>query len=168
MPSVRVSKKFNNSVYFLTFSTKNLYYIFDRQYRWNILADSLKYCQANKGLKLFHFVFMLNHIHLIVFSEDISGFIRDFKCFTAKKILENIKMTEPAVLKIFLNNDGEYEFWSKTNMPKLIETQDFFEQKMQYIQNNPVKKNYVIRPEDWYWSSANPSCEIKIDDAFSL
>ncbi|MCX6761362.1 MAG: hypothetical protein NTY33_00735 [Candidatus Moranbacteria bacterium] len=168
MPSIRVPKQFNTSVYFLTFSIKNLYYLFDRQYRWNILTDSLKYCQTKKGLKIFGFVFMLNHIHLIIFSNDIAGFIRDFKRFTAKKLHENIQSTEPNVLGLFSDESGTYEFWAKTNMPKLIETQDFFEQKMQYIHNNPVKKNYVMRPEDWYWSSANPSCELRVDDIYGL
>jgi hypothetical protein len=49
-------------------------------------------------------------------------------------------------------------------MPKLIETEDFFRNKLEYIYNNPVRKNYVMKPEDWYWSSANCICEIKIDD----
>ncbi len=164
MPSVRISKKFNSEIYFLTLSVKNLYYLFDRQYRWNILAESLKYCQKTKNLKIFGFVFMLNHIHLIVQSPDVAGFIRDFKKFTAKKIHKNIENTEPAVLKLFMNEDGSCEFWAKTNMPKIIESVDFFENKLDYVHNNPVKKNYVIRPEYWYWSSANADCEIKIDD----
>lgn len=168
MPSVRISKDFNNGIYFITLSVKKLYYLFDRQYRWNILAESLKYCQENKNLKIFSFVFMLNHIHLIIHSPDVSGFIRDFKKFTSKKVRKNIESTEPNVLKLFLEEDGLYEFWAKTNVPKLIESQDFFENKLQYIHNNPVKKNYVMQPEHWYWSSANSMCEIKVDDIDSV
>jgi REP element-mobilizing transposase RayT len=168
MPSVRISKEFNNGMYFLTLSVNRLYYLFDRQYRWNILADSLKYCQKNKGLKIFHFIFMLNHIHLIVSSIDVSGFIRDFKKFTSKRLKENIEKTEPGVLKLFIDENGSYEFWAKTNMPKLIESQYFYDNKVQYIYNNPVKKNYVTQPEYWYWSSANSSCEIKVDDIEGL
>jgi putative transposase len=168
MPSIRVSKDFNSGIYFVTLSVKKLYYLFDRQYRWNILAESLKYCQENKNLKIFSFVFMLNHIHLIISSPDISGLIRDFKKFTSKKIRKNIENTEPNVLKLFIEEDGTYEFWAKTNMPKLIESQEFFENKLQYIHNNPVKKNYVTQSEHWYWSSANPMCEIEIDEIESL
>jgi REP element-mobilizing transposase RayT len=164
MPSVRISKNFNNGIYFLTLSVKNLYYLFDRQYRWNILAESLKYCQKNKSLKIFGFVFMLNHIHLIIASPDAAGFIRDFKKFTSKKLRENIEKTEPKVLKLFMNENGNYEFWAKTNMPKLIESEEFFRNKLEYIYNNPVKKSYVMQPECWYWSGANSECEIRIDD----
>jgi REP element-mobilizing transposase RayT len=167
MPSVKIHKEFNAGVHFLTFSVKNLYYFFDRHYRWNILADSLKYCQKEKQLKIHAFVFMLNHIHLIINSPDVSGFVCDFKKFTSKEFHRNIESTEPNVLKLFLDTDGKYEFWEKTNMPKIIETEKFYLQKENYIHDNPIKKNYVTEPEHWYWSSANPRCEIKIDEIYS-
>ena len=138
MPSIRVSKENNSGTYFLTLTIKNWYYIFDRHHRWDILSDSVKYCQENKGLKLYGFVFMLNHIHLIIHSEDVSGFVRDFKRFTSGKLRENIQNTEPSILKIFLNENKKYEFWQKTNMPKLIETETFFKNKLEYIYNNPL------------------------------
>ena len=106
---------------------------------------------------------MLNHMHFIVSSPDVAGFIRDFKKFTSKRLHENILKTEPDVLKLFVDGNGSFEFWGKTNMPKLIESVDFFENKVQYIHNNPVKKNYVTQPEYWYWSSANHMCEVEID-----
>lgn len=93
---------------------------------------------------------MLNHIHLIVSSPDMAGFIRDFKKFTSKEFHRNIQITEPNVLKLFLASDNSYEFWEKTNMPKLIETEEFFQNKLEYIHNNSVKKQYVSQPEHWY------------------
>ncbi|MDA3814953.1 MAG: hypothetical protein PF549_01140 [Patescibacteria group bacterium] len=91
MPSIRVSKKLNAGTYFITITTKRWYYVFDRYGRWNILAESLKWFQENKYLKLYGFVFMLNHIHLLIKSEDVIGFIRDFKSFNSKQIIVNIK-----------------------------------------------------------------------------
>jgi len=64
MPSIRVPKELKEEIFFLTFTVYRWYYLFDRHNRWDILIDSLKYCQANKGLKIYHFVFMLNHLHL--------------------------------------------------------------------------------------------------------
>lgn len=90
---------------------------------------------------------MLNHVHLIVSSPDVAGFIRDFKKIASKEFHRNIQMTEPNVLKLFLVSPGSYEFWEKTNMPKLIETEEFFRNKLEYIQNNPVKKQYVLQPK---------------------
>ncbi|MCX6766487.1 MAG: transposase [Candidatus Moranbacteria bacterium] len=164
MTSPRVSKDFNDKIYFLTFTIKRWYYLFDRYYRWNILADSLKYCRSSKGLKLYGFVFMLNHIHLVVSSPDVAGFIRDFKRYTSRELHKNISQTEPNILQLFLDENGKYEFWSKTNMPKLIETEKFLYQKMEYIHANPVRKNYVAQADHWYWSSANLNCEIEVDN----
>ncbi len=100
MPSIRVNQELNEGTYFLTFTIKNWYYVLDRHYRWNIIANSLKYFQKNKELKLYGFVFMINHLHLITFSKDTIGFIRDFKKFVAREVLKNIRQTEPNMLKI--------------------------------------------------------------------
>ncbi len=78
-------------IYFITPTIHNWYYIFDRHNRWQILTDSLKFCQENKSLKVYAYVFVLNHLHLIIQSPDAIGFIRDFKKFTSKKLIENIK-----------------------------------------------------------------------------
>lgn len=106
---------------------------------------------------------MLNHIHLIVSSPDVAGFVRDFKRFTSRELHKDISQTEPNLLKVFINENGRYEFWGKTNMPKLIETENFLNQKIEYIHTNPIRKNYVSQADHWYWSSANPNCEIEID-----
>ncbi len=168
MPSPRVSKELNKGIYFLTFTTKNWFYIFDRHDRWNIIADSLEFCRKNKGLKIYEFVFMLNHVHLIVESPDVSGFIRDFKQFTAKQIKKNIQEHEPTIEKLFIDEDEEeqFELWQKTNLPLAIESDKFYQQKTEYIRYNPVRKNYVMQEDPWYWSSANPHCALQSDELF--
>jgi len=163
MPSIKISKELNSGMYFLTFTIKNWYYIFDRHDRFQILSDSIQYCQKNKDLKLYVYVFMLNHLHLIVSSSDMIAFIRDFKKFTSKEIQKNIIATEPSILKLFQVDENKYEFWQKTNMPKLIESEKYFLQKANYIHENPMRKQYVANPEHWYWSSANPQSVIRTE-----
>lgn len=164
MPSVRIPKEYNSATYFLTFIVKDWRYIFDRHNRFEILADSLIHCQKHKGLKLHAYVFMLNHIHLIAGSEDMIGFVRDFKKFTSKVLKQNIRLTEPKLLKIFQNRKRDtYEFWERSNMPKIIETEKFLEQKIDYIHMNPVNKQYVYSPEHWIWSSANSDSRLKVE-----
>ena len=163
MPSVKINKEAPGGSFYLTLTIKNWYYIFDRYNRWDILADSLIYCQKNKGLRLFGFVFMVNHIHLLAMSDDMLGFVRDFKKFTSKRLKENIEKFEPAILKLFLEEGDKYHFWQPNNMPKAVTSEKFLLQKLEYIHNNPVKKGYVDKPEDWHWSSANSNCKLKID-----
>ncbi len=98
---------------------------------------------------------MLNHLHIIVTSPDVSGFLRDFKKFTSKKFKENLQNNEPTVLTLFLIDAGQYSFWMEGSAPKKVESIGFYLQKLKYIHENPVKKGYVTCPEHWLWSSAN-------------
>lgn len=165
MPSIRVNQENNTGIHFVTFTVKKWYYLFDRHNRWDILLNSLKYCQKNKELKIYTYVFMLNHLHLIVQNDDLSGFIRDFKRFTSKELRKNITETEPNVLDLFQENE-EFIFWKKTNMPEFIENERFFLQKKNYIEENPVKKKYVDKAEYWRYSSANPGQELVLTSIY--
>ena len=57
------------------------------------MIDCFRYCIENKGIVLYGYVIMSNHIHLIIQSKEgkLSDLLRDFKKFTAKNILEAIK-----------------------------------------------------------------------------
>ena len=163
MPSIRIQKESTAGYYYLTLTVRNWYYIFDRYNRFDILGKALMYCKERKGLKIYAYVFMLNHIHLLISSEDTIGFVRDFKRHTTRELLNNMLSTEPNALKLFETETGGHEFWARTNMPKAVESEFFLLQKIEYIQNNPVRKGYVKRPEYWIWSSANPESEVFID-----
>ncbi len=154
MPSVRIAKELKDKIYFVTFTVHNWYYLFDRHHRFEVLEDSFVFCQKNKGLKIFAFVFMLNHLHFIGTAPDMIAVIRDMKTFLAKKLKKNITETESNLVKLFEKN-GEYHFWKETNFPKVIESEEFLHQKIEYIESNPVRKEYVLYPEDWRWSSAS-------------
>jgi REP element-mobilizing transposase RayT len=163
MPTIKVHKFQNSGVYFITLTVRRWYYVLDRYNRWDILAKSLEYCRKSKGIKLYSFVFMINHIHLIIESDDLAGFLRDFKKHTSKEFKENIRISETSLIKLFLDDKGIYNFWEITNMPINLISQKFFLQKQNYIHLNPVRRNYVKKIEDWYWSSANEICELKVD-----
>ena len=79
--------------YFVTFTVINWIDIFTRKEYKLIITDSLNYCIAHKGLEVFAWVVMSNHIHLIIRAKPgfiLSHIIRDFKKFTSKKIIETI------------------------------------------------------------------------------
>ena len=145
MPSVRIAKTLTTGFYYLTFTVRNWYYIFDRHNRFQILADSLKYCQQRKRLKIYAYVFMINHMHIIASSPDMID-----------------------VFTLFHLVSGKYEVSARTNMPKIIENEAYLLQKMKYIYENPVRRQYVKKPEDWLWSSANPESDIVVESLVFL
>ena len=87
MPSLRVPSEEKHQIFFITCTVQKWYYIFDRHNRFQILADSIIFCQQKKGLEVFAYVFMLNHIHLLVRAPDMSRVLCDFKKFTSRAIV---------------------------------------------------------------------------------
>src|SRR5271166_6491223 len=80
-------------LYFVTFTVKDWIDIFTRNEYKQIVVDSLNFCIDKKGLEVYAWVIMTNHIHLIISSakEDLSDIIRDFKKFTSTKLVEAIE-----------------------------------------------------------------------------
>ncbi|MFW6370543.1 MAG: REP-associated tyrosine transposase [Bacteroidota bacterium] len=153
--------------YFLTLSVVNWVDVFTRQTYRDIIIENLRYCQKNKGLVIYAYVIMSNHIHLLVQSleENLSGTIRDFKSYTSKTILENINNVSESrkewLLKHFEiaakkhKRNSNYQFWTHNNHPEIIYSDKFVKQKLEYIHNNPVKAGIVRNPEDYIYSSAS-------------
>jgi REP element-mobilizing transposase RayT len=107
---------------------------------------------------------MLNHVHLLIQAPDVAGFVRDFKKHTSLELMKNMEKTEPAVADLFKDKHGKFSVWKKTNMPQLIQTDKFFGQKKNYIENNPVRKRYVDIPEHWFFSSAHKQDKLAISE----
>jgi putative transposase len=164
VPQNRIPTSYNDCTYFITLTIVNWDYLLNNYERIRILSETIKYYQYTKSLEIFAFVFMLNHIHLIVRSPDTIGFVRDFKKYTTKCIKENIIANQPKLLDKYRQINGRIKIWQSSNMPKRIMMEKFYLQKVNYIHNNPVKKGYVVNPEDWYWLSANRDCEVKTVD----
>jgi len=59
-----------DGIYFVTFSVVNWIDIFVRQRYKDIIVESLKYCQENKGLEIFGWCLMSSHIHLIIRAKE--------------------------------------------------------------------------------------------------
>ncbi|MDP2237903.1 MAG: transposase [Bacteroidales bacterium] len=75
-----------SALYYSTMQVVEWVDISTRQRYRDILLDSLRYCQENKGLQIFAYVIMSNHVHLILNSPmgDLSQIIGDLKKFTSK------------------------------------------------------------------------------------
>jgi len=52
-----------------------------------ILLESLKCLQTTDNLKIFAYVVLENHLHLVASSNDIAKSIKKFNSYTAKELL---------------------------------------------------------------------------------
>jgi REP element-mobilizing transposase RayT len=155
-------------LYFITFSTVEWIDVFTRQEYRDILINSLDFCIKEKGLRLFAYVIMSNHMHLIVAAEfgfELSSIIRDFKKYTSKKILKAIEdntgeSRKEWMISLFRKagegnaNNKVYQFWQQDNHPIVLYSNAVIDQKLDYIHENPVKAGIVLQPEDYLYSSA--------------
>ncbi len=152
------------NLYFCTNTIVEWQCVFKEDKYFQIVLDSLKYCQKNKGLVLFGYVIMLNHMHLMASYDDqksLSAIMRDFKRHTSKYIAQELEHdNERLLLYIFRDaaqkrrSNIRYKVWQDEFHPIAIFSDTWFEEKMTYIHNNPVRKGFVERPEDWKYSSA--------------
>ncbi len=154
--------------YFLTLSVVDWVDVFTRKEYREILIESLRYCQKNKGLEINAYVLMSNHLHLIVQAKGdipLSDILRDFKKFTGRAILASIQ-EHPAesrrewMLHRFAyrgrtnNGQREHQFWQGDNHPIELYSLPVMAQKIQYIHQNPVKAGWVREAKHYPYSSA--------------
>lgn len=97
--------KDQSGLYYLTLQIVDWVDIFTRPVYRDIVIDSLRHCIHNKGLQVFAYVIMSNHVHLVSQSSigDLSGTIRDFKKYTSNKMLETIEMMPESRREWLLN-----------------------------------------------------------------
>ena len=159
----------SNSIYFLTLTVVDWVDTFTREEYRQIIIDSLKYCQKEKGLEIYCWCLMSNHLHLITAGKEngrftLSDILRDFKKYTSKAIVQKIKDIPESRRKWLLdrfefagryNKKIEfYKFWQDGNEPKDVYSAEFLQQKIEYIHNNPVRAGWVNEPQHYKYSSA--------------
>ncbi len=162
--------KINNpeGVYFITFSTVQWIDIFTRDCSRKIVIDSLNYCIINKGLTIYAWVLMTNHVHLVCRSSgnnNLSDILRDLKKFTAVQIIRelssNYQESRKSWIQWLLRSSGlesssnkKYQLWQHDNHPIELTTNEQIDQKIEYIHQNPVRAGFVTLAETWQYSSA--------------
>ena len=150
--------------YFTTSTIINWTPVFQKDEYFQIIIDSLKYCQEHKGLSIHGFVIMPTHIHLITSNTSkpsLQEIMRDFKHFTSTKIIECLeKENHVPYLKVFQqaavsrSNNQNYKVWKDEYHPIALKSAKWFLEKLAYIHTNPVRKGFVEKPENWKYSSA--------------
>lgn len=180
-----------SSVWKIEFNPENLYFIttraiqkahlFQRDVIKQIILDSWDFMRREKWFEFYCFVVMPNHVHFIVrchTTHRVQDMVRDFKKYTAKKIIAQYEQEENERVLEFLRNavkrsdKQNYAVWEDDYMAKDVYSPRFLQQKMDYIHNNPLQPhwNLVENPSDYVWSSAgfyllDQAPIIPVDDA---
>ena len=162
--------KFHNpeGVYFVSFAVVEWIDVFTRNEYKEIILESLRYSQLNKGMEIFAWCIMINHVHLVFRSvKDINPelLLGDFKRFTSNKIVEAIIENPKESRKEWMlekfhqaakskSNVKHYQFWRHDNKPIELWSNKVISEKIRYIHNNPVVEGLVFKCEEYAYSSA--------------
>jgi putative transposase len=147
--------------HFLTCTILNWIPLFTRPQTSDIILEALRYRQAQDGWKVYGYVIMENHMHLIVQSEHLSAELPRFKSFTARKLIDYLTenhidhfLWQLAFFRKQHKQDREYQLWEEGSHPQRIENEAVLRQKLEYIHHNPLRRGYVDKAEHWRYSSA--------------
>ena len=126
-----------------------------------IVLDSWRFLQRERGVRIFGYVILENHLHWIASGEALAEQVPRFKSFTARSIIDELSrrgfdtlLQELHYFKLRHKIDQKYQLWREGDHPKQIQSDEMMLQKLEYIHNNPVRRGYVDQPTDWRYSSA--------------
>jgi putative transposase len=149
--------------HFLTFSCfqRKPFLSRDRSREW--LADAINFAIEQHHLDLWAYVFMPEHVHLIIFPRDeqyrISSVLSSIKQPVAKRAANFIRKDAPHFIPQMEdrqpNGSCSLRFWQRgggydRNLYSIGETWE----KINYIHENPVGRRLVGCATDYQWSSA--------------
>jgi len=106
---------------------------------------------------------MPEHVHLIVVSEnenyDVSEFLRSLKQSVSIKAKHWLQKHNHEWFDKLTIYDGQgrkrFRFWQQGGgYDRNIINEKTLERTIDYIHNNPVRRELVRKPLDWKWSSA--------------
>ena len=164
----------SNELFFITTTVIGWINVFTRPEYCDFIIENLEFCQEKKGLKIFEYVLMTNHLHLICLGDGkpLSDILRDFKTFSSKELFKMIRSNPQESRKVWLLpllvNYGQsnplnkhHQFWENYNSPTLLDNNLIIDQKTEYIHMNPVKAGIVAEPYHYVYSSANENSPLK-------
>jgi len=150
-----------NYPHFLTCTIVAWLPVFTRPEAFQIIYDSWQWFRERQRLKIFGYVILENHLHLIASGAQLAKDVGMFKSYTARATIDWLKSRRAETLlrqfrweKAANKTDRAFQMWQEGSHPQQIQSEEMMWQKIEYIHNNPVARGYVDDPLHWRHSSA--------------
>jgi putative transposase len=151
------------SVYYITFSVVDWLPVFVSTPAFEVIANSLSFSHERKGLRINAYLVMPTHMHAVVFDADFDSTrlklsLDEFRRFTGRQLADLIDERFPpcfqSTIRAASGDDRERRVWQPSRHPVSITGERFWQQKVDYLHENPCRKGLVRRAVDWKYSSA--------------
>ncbi len=109
----------------------------------NLFLESLEHTRRRYGFRVFGYVVMPEHIHLLVSEPDI-----ELLATAIQALKISVARLAPSA-----GWHCDWPFWQKRYYDHNVRSERSFVNKLRYIHRNPVKRGLVASPEQWPWSS---------------
>ena len=159
--NIRNSQMDVEEVYFWTDTIKDWIKVLSKDADKGVLISSLQELVMRGKIKIYAFVIMPNHIHLIWEMMEMNGKEMphaSFNKFTSHLLAKKIKFENLSLHSRFLvdESDRKVRIWQRDPLAVLMDTKAKVEQKIKYIHLNPLQVhwNLAVSPEAYKWSSA--------------
>ncbi len=146
--------------YFITSVTHDRLPIFRTDKLKQIVCNALDEARKSADLLYFGYAIMPDHFHIVTDGKrPPSDTVRFLNGITAKRVLDYLKENEftSSLLKLretVKERGYKHSVWEHHSDKFLLTSKDTFQQKIEYIHNNPIKDGLVERAEDYLYSSA--------------
>lgn len=113
--------------------------------RANIVMSCLRWLHLHRRIACHAYVVMPDHVHLIFALGDgqtLPAVMTSFGAFTGRQ------------LNALDGSRGR--FWQKGFYDHAIRNQADLQAKVDYVLANPIRKGFVLNPEDWPFSASYP------------
>jgi putative transposase len=161
MPRTRYKIYEEGTPYFLTCTVVDWAPVLRQPALAQVVLDTWQFLQVHRRIELYAYVIMYDHLHWIASSADLSKEVRCFKSYSARRTIDHLKskgaeqlLARLASHKRPYRQDQTYQLWQEGSHPQQIQSAAMMHQKVTYIHNNPVRREYVRQPVDWAYSSA--------------
>ena len=149
--------------HFLTFSCYQQLPLLSRKRTRLWLIEAIIKAKEKYKYALWAYVIMPEHVHLLVYpmndKYNISLFLKTLKQAVARKAKHYLKKDNPTWLNKLTVKRGSknvFRFWQTgPGYDRNINNENELFEKINYIHNNPVKRELALTPQEWKWSSAS-------------
>jgi putative transposase len=145
--------------HFLTFSCYQRMKLLNNEFTRQAFIKGMHKACKQWDVACWAYVIMPEHAHVLVYPRQqvyqIEKYLQTFKQSVAQRVINRLRKTNDSVLARLQVEDNRYQYWQQSaGYDQNVVEPLAIHQIIEYIHENPVRRELVVSAVDWFWSSA--------------